>query len=72
MTSVYAAHVPQLAVMARSLVRDLDPQNDLQFLRLRAKEHEIMVYSGAGGRMRAAVAEEGKAGAAACRAWCVC
>lgn len=47
-TSVYAALVPQLAVMARSLVRDLDPQNDLQFLRLRAKEHEIMVYSGTG------------------------
>ena len=29
--------------MARSAVRDLDPQNDLQFLRLRSKQHEILV-----------------------------
>ena len=26
-----------------SLVRDLDPQNNLQFLRIRSKNHEIMV-----------------------------
>ena len=32
-----------LAAMARSAVRDLDPQNDLQFLRLRSKQHEILV-----------------------------
>ena len=29
--------------MARSLVRDLDPQNDLEFLRMRSKENEIMI-----------------------------
>jgi hypothetical protein len=73
-TAVYAELIPQLAAMARSLVRDLDPQvcasaraaeasaaarspdrcrvpflsqNDLQFLRVRSKEHEIMVYAGA-------------------------
>jgi dynein light chain roadblock-type len=31
--------------MARSMVRDLDPQNNLQFLRIRSKNHEIMVHS---------------------------
>ena len=44
-TQQYAELIPQLASMARSLVRDLDPQNDLQFLRIRSKMHEIMVYS---------------------------
>ncbi|KAJ8962499.1 hypothetical protein NQ318_000889 [Aromia moschata] len=28
---------------ARSVVRDLDPSNDLTFLRIRSKKHEIMV-----------------------------
>eukprot|EP00793_Prasinoderma_coloniale_P002608 PRCOL_00002090-RA len=42
-TAQYARLVPQLASMARSAVRDLDPQNDLQFLRLRSKQHEILV-----------------------------
>ena len=37
--SQYAQLIPQLASMARSLVRDLDPQNDLQFLRIRSKHH---------------------------------
>ena len=45
MTQQYAELIPQLASMARSLVRDLDPQNDLQFLRIRSNMHEIMVYS---------------------------
>ena len=34
--------MPDLAGMARSLVRDLDPQNDLEFLRIRAKDSEVM------------------------------
>mmetsp|Transcript_22354 Transcript_22354/g.26918 ORF Transcript_22354/g.26918 Transcript_22354/m.26918 type:complete len:99 (+) Transcript_22354:61-357(+) len=42
-TAQYAELIPQMASMARSLVRDLDPQNDLQFLRIRSKMHEIMV-----------------------------
>lgn len=42
-TAQYARLVPQLASMARSAVCDLDPQNDLQFLRLRSKQHEILV-----------------------------
>ena len=32
-----------LAAQARSAVRDIDPQNDLTFLRIRSKKHEIMV-----------------------------
>jgi len=39
----YSANLSQLASKARSVVRDLDPQNDLTFLRIRSKKHEIMV-----------------------------
>lgn len=39
----YAAHITSLAAKARSAVRTLDPQNDLTFLRIRSKKHEIMV-----------------------------
>ena len=35
--------VPKLAAMARSAVRDLDPQNDMEVLRIRSKAHEILV-----------------------------
>ena len=42
-TEQYCELIPQLATMARSLVRDLDPQNDLQFFRVRSKLHEILV-----------------------------
>merc|ERR1712118_335714 len=37
------ALISQLAAKARSVVRDLDPQNDLTFLRIRSRKHEIMV-----------------------------
>ena len=43
MTLQYSALISQLAAKARSVVRDLDPQNDLTFLRIRSKKHEIMV-----------------------------
>eukprot|EP00741_Cyanophora_paradoxa_P017744 tig00000203_g17138.t1 len=43
LTAQYAALMTQLAAKARSAVRDLDPQNDLTFLRIRSKKHEIMV-----------------------------
>jgi dynein light chain roadblock-type len=33
----------QLASKARSVIRTLDPQNDITFLRVRSKKHEIMV-----------------------------
>lgn len=39
----YAAHIMSLASKARSAVRTLDPQNDLTFLRIRSKKHEILV-----------------------------
>uniref|UniRef100_A0A8C8J766 Dynein light chain roadblock n=1 Tax=Oncorhynchus tshawytscha TaxID=74940 RepID=A0A8C8J766_ONCTS len=39
----YAGLLHQLTMKARSTVRDLDPQNDLTFLRIRSKKHEIMV-----------------------------
>ncbi|XP_060933171.1 dynein light chain roadblock-type 2-like [Limanda limanda] len=42
-TVKYAGLFRQLTVMARSTVRDIDPQNDLTFLRVRTKKHEIMV-----------------------------
>lgn len=46
-TSVqYAGLIQQLADKARSVVRDLDPSNDLMFLRMRTKKHEIMVAPG--------------------------
>jgi len=43
LTTQYAAHITQLSAKARSVVRDLDPTNDLTFLRIRSKKHEIMV-----------------------------
>mmetsp|Transcript_21896 Transcript_21896/g.34316 ORF Transcript_21896/g.34316 Transcript_21896/m.34316 type:complete len:103 (+) Transcript_21896:71-379(+) len=42
-TVQYAGLITQLCSKARSAVRELDPQNDLTFLRLRSKKHEIMV-----------------------------
>uniref|UniRef100_D3TRW5 Dynein light chain roadblock n=1 Tax=Glossina morsitans morsitans TaxID=37546 RepID=D3TRW5_GLOMM len=42
-TDQYAGLMSQLADKARSVVRDLDPSNDLTFLRVRSKKHEIMV-----------------------------
>jgi dynein light chain roadblock-type len=38
-----ARSVHQLAQKARSIVRDLDPSNDLTFLRIKTKQNEIMV-----------------------------
>lgn len=46
MTQKYAANVAALASKARSVIRDLDPQNDLTFLRIRSKKHEIMIAPG--------------------------
>ncbi|XP_071507712.1 dynein light chain roadblock-type 2-like [Diadema setosum] len=39
----YAGLYHQLAARAKSSVRDVDPQNDLTFFRVRTKRHEIMV-----------------------------
>lgn len=42
----YAANITQLVAKARSVVRDLNPQNDLTFLRVRTKLHEILIAPG--------------------------
>ena len=33
----------QLSKKARGVVRDINPQNELRYLRVRAKRHEVMV-----------------------------
>ncbi|XP_077788600.1 dynein light chain roadblock-type 2 [Podarcis muralis] len=42
-TVQYAGLLHQLTMKAKGTVRDIDPQNDLTFLRIRSKKHEIMV-----------------------------
>ncbi|KAI8897152.1 hypothetical protein BC833DRAFT_527418, partial [Globomyces pollinis-pini] len=42
-TIQHSALITQLTAKAKSMIRDLDPQNDLTFLRIRSKKHEIMV-----------------------------
>ncbi|ESO02435.1 hypothetical protein HELRODRAFT_66301, partial [Helobdella robusta] len=43
-TSVqYAGHLRSLAAQAQHCVRDIDPQNDLTFFRIRSKKYEVMV-----------------------------
>jgi dynein light chain roadblock-type len=42
-TVQYASLLHLLTAKARHTVRDIDPQNDLTFLRVRSKKHEIMV-----------------------------
>ncbi len=42
-TISHSTSITQLTAKARGVVRDLDPENDLNFLRLRTKKHEIMV-----------------------------
>uniref|UniRef100_A0A672G5D1 Dynein light chain roadblock n=1 Tax=Salarias fasciatus TaxID=181472 RepID=A0A672G5D1_SALFA len=42
-TAQYAGLIHQLVMTARSTVRDMDPQNDLTFLRVRSKKNEIMI-----------------------------
>eukprot|EP00920_Eleutheroschizon_duboscqi_P004239 GHVT01009740.1.p2 GENE.GHVT01009740.1~~GHVT01009740.1.p2 ORF type:complete len:101 (-),score=10.85 GHVT01009740.1:1386-1688(-) len=43
LTKRYSSQITDLASRARSLIRDLDPTNDLVFLRVRSKLHEILV-----------------------------
>jgi len=45
-TVQYVGLLHQLTMKARSTIRDIDPQNDLTFLRIRSKKHEIMVAPG--------------------------
>lgn len=43
MSKLLAHDIMSLTMRARSAVRTLDPQNDLTFLRIRSKKHEILV-----------------------------
>ncbi|VDQ14265.1 unnamed protein product [Trichobilharzia regenti] len=45
-TNHYCGLMQQLIAKSRSAVRDLDPSNDLTFLRIRSVRHEIMVAPG--------------------------
>lgn len=41
-TVQYASLIHSLTSKARSIVRDIDPTNDLKFMRIRSKKNEIM------------------------------
>jgi len=45
-TVQYAGLLHSLSMQARNCVRDVDPQNELMFLRVRSKKNEIMVAPG--------------------------
>ncbi|XP_077503278.1 dynein light chain roadblock-type 2-like [Amblyomma americanum] len=42
-TLQYSSLVTRLCEQARSTLRDLEPGNDLTFLRMRTKKHEVMI-----------------------------
>ncbi|XP_065177193.1 dynein light chain roadblock-type 2-like isoform X1 [Sycon ciliatum] len=42
-TVQYSGLIQQLVAKSRGVIRDLDPVNDLCFLRVKSKKHEIMV-----------------------------
>jgi dynein light chain roadblock-type len=43
LTVQYAALVSQLTVKARGVVKNLDPEDELKFVRIRSKKHDIMI-----------------------------
>jgi dynein light chain roadblock-type len=43
LTVQYAALMSQFTVKARAVVKNMDPDNDLKFVRIRSKKHEIMI-----------------------------
>jgi len=46
LTQQYAALIKSLSDKARSVIRDIDPTNELVFFRMRTKKHEILVAPG--------------------------
>ncbi len=42
-TQIYLEHCKQLLQLARHTVRDVDPTNNLTYLRIRSKRNEILV-----------------------------
>ena len=43
MATNYGVKLSNLASQARNLVRDLEPSNDLTFLRIQCKKYEMMI-----------------------------
>ena len=43
LAEMYAASMKALAAKSRNVVRDLEPKNELKYLRIRAKRQEILV-----------------------------
>ena len=39
----YSVLVSQLSDRAKSIVRDLDPSNELTYLRIKSRKHEVLV-----------------------------
>ena len=39
----FAKMIPQIGKEARSMIKQLDSKNDLKFLRIRTKDHEILI-----------------------------
>ena len=39
----YSVLISQLSERAKSIVRDLDPANELTYLRIKSRKHEILV-----------------------------
>ncbi|KAG9393857.1 Dynein light chain-related [Carpediemonas membranifera] len=48
LSSKYATLVSQFTSMSRASVRDIDPTNDLRFVRIRSQKHEIIAIPEAG------------------------
>ena len=42
-TFQYSVLISQLSERAKSIVRDLDPANELTYLRIKSRKHEILV-----------------------------
>ena len=43
LAEAYADAMKHLAKKSRNVVRDIDPKNELRYLRIRAKKHEVLV-----------------------------
>lgn len=43
MSNQYSTLLHQLCDQSKNAIKELDPTNDLTFLRLRTKKHEIMI-----------------------------
>lgn len=43
LAEAYADAMKHLGKKSRNVVRDIDPKNELRYLRIRAKKHEVLV-----------------------------